>query len=643
MAPSHETRNELLRIADLLESEPARGEIALEALTSSSDRRLGFWVGLGLEFLRGEHETQCARYDGPLDGTRVGMVLFYTDVMAKIWAATDYAGSAPAEFVPGFRSGPRLGRYIPSEYEEESRALPSTRIWFGLRDDRLARDADEHTLSFAPIVTRVYTAGSNPLVPGAESTADESSRQVYGWWDRHYASVADHEPQFHLQNQIMKWSVITAALAERDVVRSLGQVPVDHTQRFDRYVNDTDGLRYQGPFRLLPDRPSARGTECMERLQSYGFDAFGGEHRYNITGGVSLVGRRSLGELRAAPWAARGASRAGRASLDVSPGRVLTQAPEAARFRRGAVQFAGGDVQMARVPGGLELHVGERQLHVAATRGPQGAVLSPAVRLPGADSARTSSILQRLRAGDDIVQATAVAGPNQRLISGSGSSRRSLADALAARPGQLGGSADDALEVALARVRRGDDIPGGSLSALPAPDPLPVTGGMRTQPASVRALGEAAALRGQFGEAATVVVGGRRARTVLRAEAVQPVPNRSRAFEQILSGDADVYVQESRALQSFDWDMDPRGSVARLVGDPRYVLERVPLAETAIFRPHMLADDASRYTLRQTAPYGAHLAPTRAGAARPVFRLRLCTDSTGDGRDDEAGSQCAAP
>ena len=41
-----------------------------------------------LQGLLQRYSYQAARYDGPLDGTEVGMVLFYTDLLAKMWPWT---------------------------------------------------------------------------------------------------------------------------------------------------------------------------------------------------------------------------------------------------------------------------------------------------------------------------------------------------------------------------------------------------------------------------------------------------------------------------------------------------------------------------------------------------------------------------
>lgn len=241
-----------------------------------------------VEFIESQTRAQCARYDGILDGTRVGMNLFYTDVLAKLWAGLDYHRSAPVEHVVGFRSMPIEGTRLEATYEAEERALPATRLWFGPLKDGYALTASED-LNFAPIATRVYSAGSNPLRPGEETTTSESSRRVMGWWDRHYQQVADHEPQYHLQNQIMKWSLITGWMMEHSGLTGLGQVEVERGHRFDRWYAAQTDLRFSADIRMLPSGALGSPTECMEVLRSYSYEwrgSFGG-----ISGGVSLGAR----------------------------------------------------------------------------------------------------------------------------------------------------------------------------------------------------------------------------------------------------------------------------------------------------------------------------------------------------------------
>lgn len=241
-----------------------------------------------------KHRIQCARYDGPLDGTRVGMYLFYTDLLAKLWQSVDHHHSAPAAMVPGFISRPRMR--LEAEWEDELKRLPHTRIWFGPRPEGYSVNGEARALWFEHIATRVFSAGSNPLKPGEEEQPNEASRRSIGWWDRHYADVADYEQAYHIQNQIIKWSLITAS--KRQQLSFLGQVPVRRDHRFDTWhEREKPNLRFQEKLPLFPRTRWVGGTECMPLLESYAFSLFGADS-YTIEGGVSAGGRRALEAAR---------------------------------------------------------------------------------------------------------------------------------------------------------------------------------------------------------------------------------------------------------------------------------------------------------------------------------------------------------
>jgi len=248
-----------------------------------------------LEYLQAKHRRQCARYDGPLNGTRIGMNLFYTDLLAKLWAGLDYYTEAPLDAIYGFRTNSTEGPRIEAVYWKEIWDLPSTRLWFGTRPGGYKGSPDsDGGLRFAHISTRVYAAGSDPLKPGKETTPAERSRRVMGWWDRHYAKVADYEQQYHIQNQIMKWSVITGWIAEHKVLTDLESVAVDRSLRFDKWYAENENLRFKRPIPFIPENEWLGGTECIETLQSYQFQMAGANAAF-IEGGVTLGSRKSLG------------------------------------------------------------------------------------------------------------------------------------------------------------------------------------------------------------------------------------------------------------------------------------------------------------------------------------------------------------
>lgn len=252
------------------------------------------------ELLRAKHQVQCARYDGPTDplrslqGTRVGMNLFYTDLLAKLWVALDYHHSAPSLAIAGFMSQPQMD--IEPYWTPERNRLNSTRLWFGPKREASTRSPDGHWLAFKHIATRVFAAGSNPTNPKQEEQPNEVARRSFGWWDRHYEEVAVYEPEYSLQNQIMKWSVLTEWLVAQGRAHYLDAIPdLDHPNyQFDQWHEHQQqalGLTYQRALTLRPKAEWLAGTECMDLLTSRSFES-GGDSRI-ISGGVSLAGERA--------------------------------------------------------------------------------------------------------------------------------------------------------------------------------------------------------------------------------------------------------------------------------------------------------------------------------------------------------------
>jgi len=248
------------------------------------DRRLA-------EMLWGEagpYRYQAARYDGELQGTEVGMTLFYTDLLAKIWSGNIF-GSAPVREITDFKTAgvTPLSRI----YEAEINKLSSTRLWFG--PDRKGFQFVGHRgqLLFARKATRIYAASSSLLAPGREAQPNALSAATLDWWDSHYEEVARYEPQYERLNEIMKWGLVVAWLNATEQSAQLGflkAVPVERGNWFPEWVNQHPELRFQQWRRIGFYEQGYKGvqTEAMPILYSGGFPLFG--QIYQISGGVSL-------------------------------------------------------------------------------------------------------------------------------------------------------------------------------------------------------------------------------------------------------------------------------------------------------------------------------------------------------------------
>lgn len=303
-----------------------------------------------LRYLETAHAYQAARYDGRLQGTSVGMVLFYTDLLAKLWAL-DYQGTAPRKKIKGFRT--MLEIQVPKLDWNDFARLSKTRLWFGLRDEGF--DVYGDTLLFQPAITRVYAASSDPLFPGKETPPNYQSREFLGWWDRHYETVADVEPYYHKLDQIQKWGCACMILKEKKshLLDFLLGYPVQRDLDFASWVK-TDPTLAQIGIPFLDSGRFGRGTECLPLLRSRDYRLMGKD--YVLSGGVSLASRKDIlaklhrhdpaGSPAASPApglpaGAGGARRSGPAALNSPPPRASQDGP-ARQARGGSGQQAAG-------------------------------------------------------------------------------------------------------------------------------------------------------------------------------------------------------------------------------------------------------------------------------------------------------------
>ncbi|MBC7973500.1 MAG: hypothetical protein H7138_00840, partial [Myxococcales bacterium] len=234
-------------------------------------------------------QVQCARYEG-LKGTEVGMTMFYTDLLAKLWAGVDYGLSAPVVAVPEFVSLPRLR--LPYGFKADMAVDSGTRVWFGPRADGVSRDpVRAEAFVFDHRFTRIYAAGRNLLRPDEEGQPSEDSRRTLAWWDRHYDDVADFEPQYHRLNQIMKWSMITAALVASPTGRYLRSIDVNRTAKYSAWQQaHRSSLRFAETLPVVHQRIPDR--ECVPIVVSPSFEQFG--VTYHISGGVGTATRQAV-------------------------------------------------------------------------------------------------------------------------------------------------------------------------------------------------------------------------------------------------------------------------------------------------------------------------------------------------------------
>jgi hypothetical protein len=245
--------------------------------------------------LEQRYAFQQARYDGELKGTEVGMVLFYTDLLAKLWAF-DYMKSTPSRDIADFYAmtdGP-----ISVAHKANIESAPSTRLWFGPQNKgfQFAKNPSTSVL-FSRVAARVYSASSDPYNPGVEVEANAASAAFLGWWDAHYDEIARYEPEYERLNEIMKWSVLIGWLNNADnlsALNFLSSVTVSHSNVFPEWVQrHANNLRFKewDKIGFYPAGYKESETETLPLL-SWDFSRFG--ERRTLSGGVSLAGRKTF-------------------------------------------------------------------------------------------------------------------------------------------------------------------------------------------------------------------------------------------------------------------------------------------------------------------------------------------------------------
>lgn len=240
-----------------------------------------------LKYYAANTQMQCARYE-ETRGTEVGMTMFYTDLLAKLWMGIDHGLSAPMLEVDGFMTAPALD--MATQIAATNTNSRGTRIWFGPRAGSVSHlGTAGDSLFFEHTFARIYAAESDPEHPGVEGRPNESARRTIGWWDRHYDDVADYEQEFHRLNQIMKWSLVTGALSEAGVERFLRTASVRDDHYFDEWTRaNQHRLRFTGSIPV--SQSTVPGKECVPIFESYRVAGYNDGY----SGGVSAASRGSV-------------------------------------------------------------------------------------------------------------------------------------------------------------------------------------------------------------------------------------------------------------------------------------------------------------------------------------------------------------
>lgn len=264
---------------------------------------------------------QIARYDGGIQGTEVGQILFLTDLLAKL-LDMNFKQVFNAYFpeYPGWK--PTVYTSAPKIYQQQLYEFPGTRIWFNLQYGAALETLNG--VRFAPSATRVFALAQDSSSGESELQPGYLSETYVNWFNNNYDIVAAQEPAYDQLNQIVKWSYGLDKL--HSDFRMLRDVPIRRNFFFPDWALDTGvqnaesyticfhekGL-WHASLETMPmfhvGWPSAQASWC----DGQGDLLSESEIRvWAMRGGVSLPRRERFVELRADPSELRSLPPSGR-------------------------------------------------------------------------------------------------------------------------------------------------------------------------------------------------------------------------------------------------------------------------------------------------------------------------------------------
>ncbi|MGH3669797.1 MAG: hypothetical protein ACRDSH_04070 [Pseudonocardiaceae bacterium] len=231
--------------------------------------------------LAGRPGYSQARYDGRLEGTKVGMTLFYTDHIAKDWVHSGVGTGVPTRAVGGFI--PNSAGVTPWSHcaGSDFSKLETGRLWFGQNDSAFAFDGAR--VSIGAQSTRLFSRSDNN--GGTEVEPSFTIGRGMTWWDQHYQTIADYEPQYQRLEEIMRWSGALDWLASKTQAKlpQLNDSADRSDLRFKNWYTQHNELRERSPIDFVT--PPSAEQEAIRENPSAVFKDCGIPL---IAGGVSL-------------------------------------------------------------------------------------------------------------------------------------------------------------------------------------------------------------------------------------------------------------------------------------------------------------------------------------------------------------------
>lgn len=263
----------------LFDGTPPPADLTAMGLPSDRTQLWALYV-----LLTGHSPYSQARNDGQLEGTKVGMTLFYTDKVAKDWVGGVGSG-VPSKAVSGFVADPDAANpWSECTNAGSAEGHEYGRLWFGQNDP--AFTFDDHQINIGAQATRLFIRSEDK--GGTEVEPSFSFGRGMRWWDHHYQAVADYEPQYQRLDQIMRWSSALDWLVSKTQARlpQLGDADIRSDLRFKDWYAQHDELRERSPIDFVTP-PSATHEAVLSQPSAV----------YQDCGLLGIVGGVSLGDL----------------------------------------------------------------------------------------------------------------------------------------------------------------------------------------------------------------------------------------------------------------------------------------------------------------------------------------------------------
>ena len=240
---------------------------------------------------------QSARYDGRLQGTEVGMILFYTDLLAKLWSM-NFKLSTPVEQIPEFANC--LNQKLSIVYYPECKKYYTGRLWFGPNWSGFQL-SENGSLIFSRNATEIFAAAKDGEASKNEVSACATVSNRINWWNNRYEEIAAYEPQYEALNEIMKWSVAIAWLnnSGSQSLSFLNRASINRTNWFPNWITLHPELKFRqwDKIQFHPKGYKNTETESLPILYSPSYSQFG-YPEWRSYGGVSLAKKADLQNLK---------------------------------------------------------------------------------------------------------------------------------------------------------------------------------------------------------------------------------------------------------------------------------------------------------------------------------------------------------